>query len=94
MGVYNPGQLVRLSVTFTVAGVNTDPTTVTCKVKTPDGTTTTQTYNPGNIVRDGTGQYHYDLAAVEKGYTYYGFYGTGTCSAAEEGVLTVVSNIV
>ena len=33
MSTYCPGELIRLSAAFTVGGVATDPTTVTCIVR-------------------------------------------------------------
>lgn len=37
------GQRVRLTLQFTANGTLTDPSTVTCTVKAPDGTTSTPT---------------------------------------------------
>ena len=44
-----------------------DPSTVQLKYKDPTlGTTTTFTYGGGQIVRDGTGLYHYDVDTTGK----------------------------
>ena len=37
--IYDVGQLVRISVTFTVQGEDTDPTAQLLEVTAPDGTT-------------------------------------------------------
>ncbi len=93
MSSYYTGQLVRLSVAFTVNGVATDPTTVTCKVKQPDGTTVTKTYAASEVVRDSTGNYHYDYAVTQAGWHYYAFAGTGTVQAAAEGAFAGITSM-
>lgn len=93
MASYAAGQLVRLSVSFTVAGVATDPTTVACKVKTPDGLETSYTLAGGQVVKDSVGAYHFDFAVAQAGWHYYGFTGTGTVQAASEGTFAGVTNL-
>lgn len=93
MAVYTPGQLVRLSVAFTVAGTATDPTTISVVVRTPDGRETTYTYALAQVVKDGVGNYHYDFPASLIGYHYYRWVGAGTVIAASESSFGVVSNL-
>ena len=79
---YVKGDLVRLSAVFTVAGVATDPTTVTCTVRDPSGTETTPA-----TTKDSVGNYHVDvdLTAAKSGVWQYEFLGTGACQAAMTG---------
>lgn len=93
MASYTLGSLVRLSATFKVNGALTDPTTVTCKVKTPDGTETAYTYAAAQVVKDSQGAYHYDFSVGEQGWHYYAFAGTGTCVASSEGHFIGVSDL-
>lgn len=79
MNAYDTGTLVRLTATFTVNGVDTDPTTVTGSVRAPDGTST-----PLTVAKDSVGVYHADFTASVAGLHWYRFAGTGTVVAAEE----------
>ena len=89
MNSYDKGDLVRLTATFTnSAGVATDPTTVTCRVKSPT-TTTVYTYNPGTVLKDSTGVYHLDVSASAVGQWYYRWEGTGAVEQADEGTFVV-----
>lgn len=82
--IYDIGDRIRLSVAFTSAGTATDPTTITCKVKEPDGTITTATYALAEVVKDSTGNYHYDFTPDQEGKHYYRFEGAGALIAAAE----------
>lgn len=89
MNSYDKGDLVRLTATFTnSAGVATDPTAVTCQVKSPSATTT-YTYNPGTVVKDSTGVYHLDVSASAAGQWWYRWEGTGAVEQADEGTFVV-----
>jgi hypothetical protein len=77
--VYDVGDKIRLSATFTSGGTPTDPTTIAVKVKEPDGVITT-----GVGVKDDTGDYHYDWTIDQAGRHWYRFEGTGTVVAAAE----------
>jgi len=85
------GSKVRLSVTFTDANAAAiDPTTVSVEYGAPGVAPTTQTYNPGNVVRDGVGLYHYDLDTTSlSGLIDYDWISTGTGQAAAGGQLVV-----
>lgn len=80
MTTYDIGDEVRLSVAFTDAdGVAADPTTVTCTVRKPDGSTLTPS------ATGSSGSYHADIQPDQTGNWHYRFAGTGALVAAEEG---------
>lgn len=82
---YDIGDVARLSSAFTnTAGAAADPTAVTVKVRPPSGEIITRTYAASEIVKDSTGNYHFDYTILEEGVHYYKFYGTGAVVAAEE----------
>jgi hypothetical protein len=83
--VYELGDVAVLSVTFTVAGTPTDPTTLTATVRKPAGTTTNYAYNPGAIIRDSVGVFHLNVAADQAGDWTYKFVGTGAAADVETG---------
>ena len=87
--IYDKGDLVRLTATFTVSSVNTDPTAIALKVQDPSGNEATYTYALGKVTKDGTGLYHYDLSIDETGYWYYRWEGTGAVVSAGEAHLLV-----
>lgn len=82
--IYDVGDKIRLSCTFTSGITPTDPTTVTCKVKEPDGTITSGTLAGGQVIKDDTGDYHYDHTIDQGGRHWYRWEGTGTVVAAAE----------
>jgi len=86
---YDIGDLVTMSAVFKVGATETDPTTITHKIKVPAGTITTTTWaaSPLVLVRDSQGNYHLDFsvtAVTAAGTYHYSFIGTGTVQAAEE----------
>lgn len=83
MGVYQVGDAVTLQATFTnLSGVNADPTAVSLKVTDPGGTTTTYTYNPGDVTKTATGVFQYVLSITTAGRYTYKWFGAGTVQAA------------
>ena len=78
---YDVGSLIVVSAAFTVNGVATDPTTVTCKVADPLGVVTQPT-----VVKDSVGNYHanVDTTNGHSGLWSYRFTGVGACQAVEE----------
>jgi len=92
---YDCGDVVRVTASFTDISSNpADPTGVTLRVKQPDATMNVHTY-PGDITKDGTGIYHFDLSITESGDWYYRFEGTGAVQAAAETLFHVYrSNVV
>ena len=82
---YDIGALIRVSGTFQVGGVDTDPTAVTVKHRKPDGTLVTKVFvTDAEVVKDATGQYHMDIDIDAAGQWWYRFEGTGTAQTAEE----------
>lgn len=96
MNHYIPGNLVRLSATFTDNSTSTpvDPTNVYLRVRAPGGTVTTYTYGvDAALVKDSTGNYHLDLDAATRGEWTYRWYSTGTGQAAGEASFTIRASI-
>ena len=91
---YDIGDGVTLSAAFaTKAGVATDPTTVTVRVKNPAGTVTDYVYGTDEeVVRDSDGAFHLDVLVDASGTWYYRCAGTGAVQAAAEGSFTVRSS--
>jgi hypothetical protein len=87
LNTYDIGDLVRLSVDFTVSGVYTDPTAVTLKLRSPAGVETTSTYNGvaqvPPITRSSAGRFYADFAPTAEGVWEYRYAGTGLVQAAE-----------
>lgn len=84
---YTNGTQVRLSCTFTIAGVATDPSSVTFRVLDPVGNTTV--YTGAQVARDGVGQYHVDVFLGSSGIWYYRVEGVGAVTVAAENQLNV-----
>jgi hypothetical protein len=87
---YTKGTQVRLSATFTVAGVATDPTTVTFKVEDPTGIVTS--YTSPQVIKDSVGNYHLDILLGTSGVWWYRTEGSGVVTAATEAQLAVRSS--
>lgn len=85
----NDAELATLSNTFAVAGVATDPSTISLTVVDPQQTSTTYTYSGGTITRTGTGVYTKDIACDLAGIWTYAWVGTGTASDVVAGSWTV-----
>lgn len=86
MNSYDKGDLVRISAAFTnVSSVATDPSTIVCRVRRPQGSITLYTYGTdAALVKSGTGNYYVDLTTDQSGVWYYRFEGTGAVVQAEE----------
>jgi hypothetical protein len=86
--IYDIGDDVILTGSFTtlVDGVDTptDPSTVTCKVRKPDGSE--ETIAP---VHRSTGVYDATFTPTSSGEHWYRFEGTGAAKAAGEEYFTV-----
>lgn len=91
MSEYDIGDVVRLTGTFTTsAGAAVDPTTVTFKLKTPAGLTTTYVYGTdAAIVKTGTGVYYVDWLTTMQGVHHVRWAGTVANIAAGEDSFTV-----
>ena len=88
MAEINTGDLQRVEATniTNAAGVVTDPTALTLKIKKPDAIITTYTYGVDNIVvKDSVGNYHADIPIDQAGRWSYSWAGTGAATFAEGG---------
>lgn len=83
---YVLGQVVRMTLEASVAGVLTNPTGLTCKVRKPDASIVTLT--PTN---DGVGDFHADFTTAQVGPHYYRFEGGGAAAGAGEDAFRVIS---
>jgi uncharacterized protein YfaS (alpha-2-macroglobulin family) len=81
---YVVGDTVELLAAFTDrAGVATDPSAVTGRVRAPSGAVTE--YATGQFAHPATGAYRLVVAASEGGMWTWRIAGTGAVTAAEEG---------
>lgn len=96
MGVYPLNTSVTITETFTVLGVPTDPTTVTYKVKDPEGTETSYVWTVApEVTNPGVGIYVLELAPVTvPGPWLYQIIGTGAVEAAGSGEFTVMQSAI
>jgi len=84
---YDIGDLVTMSAVFKAGAVETNPTTITHKIKIPAGTITTTLYPASPLIKDADGNYHVDFpitSTTAAGTYYYTFIGTGACQVVEE----------
>ena len=92
--IYDIGDLVRFTGTFTVSGIATDPTTVTLKVKDPSGNIATYTYALSEVTKSATGIYYKDVTIDEAGMWIVEWLGTGAVvSSVEEYILVRKSQV-
>lgn len=90
MNTYQVGSLVTLSAAFDVAGVATNPTATTFRIREPSGTVTTYLYGSDNeLVRDSAGRFHVDWSATEAGEHRVHWQGTGAAQGAAFGAFMV-----
>jgi hypothetical protein len=90
------GDQVNLPVEFKSGDplVATDPTTVTFKIMTPDGKTTTYVYGTDSeLEKDSTGNYHVIWTANQEGLHTYRFEGSTPCEVAIEGEFIVPKTV-
>lgn len=87
-------ELARLSNTFTVDGVATDPSTVSLTLTDPTGAATTYTYAAAQITKDATGVYHKDVTCSLAGEWQYQWIGTGAATDTTVGTFTVQETAV
>ncbi len=86
---YDQGDLWRPTATFAVGGTATDPTTITVRVKEPDGTVVVHgpvsgATGGGAITRVSQGVFRVDVTLDDAGYWFARFEGTGAATATEE----------
>lgn len=81
MTKFDIGDSVRLTATFTnLAGSLTNPTTVVCTIRRPDGNSSTLSNSTSS-----TGVYTADVTVDQSGEWNYRWSGTGALVVAEEG---------
>lgn len=85
----NDQAILRANFAPTATNVLTDPTTVTVKIKTPSGVTTTYTYAGSTVTRDGTGRYSRTISLTEAGKWEWQVEATGTVVKTEAGSIKV-----
>jgi len=93
MAVFDKGDKVRLSALFEdAAGTDVDPTAVAFKVETPAGVQSSKTLaaNPTEVIKDSTGNYHYDLSLNAEGDWFARVEGTGAVEAATPDTIIAV----
>lgn len=86
---YDQGDVWAPQATFTVGGTPTDPTTITLRVKQPDGTVTVYGPYDGNtggsgIIRESAGVYTPAIVLDDAGYWFARWEGTGAAAGAVE----------
>jgi hypothetical protein len=92
VNTYLAGTDVTVSVQFTVAGVPSDPSTVTLRYQPYPGADITEIdYPDTRIIRDSEGAYHSNLDTTGSpgDEATYVWVGTGDCQAAAEGAFLV-----
>lgn len=97
MSSYNIGDLVRLKTWSSAVpgftdgnGIIGDPTTITLKVRDPNGIETPYVFGSSAIVKDSVGKYHFDLGPLTvAGRWFYRWIGAGSIVAAAEGSFAV-----
>lgn len=89
---YLESQEIRLTGVFKVGTVLTDPTTVTLRIKKPDGTLVTVSYAGLEITKDSTGNFHYDYTPPAVGTYRARWDGTGSVKAAAERSFVVIDS--
>lgn len=89
------GAVVRLEAAFTDDdGIAVDPSTVRVRYKPPSSAEVALTYNVNlELVRDGVGMYHADIASTEAGVWNYRWEGTGVAQAVAEAQFRVAASV-
>lgn len=83
-------ELAKLTNTFKVDSVATDPTTVSLIITTPAQVSTTYTYAASEITKTGTGVYTKSISCTEDGTWTYEWVGTGAASDSVAGTWEVL----
>jgi hypothetical protein len=75
-----------------ITGTITDPTTVSIEILKPDTTSVTYGYPSGangNMTKEGTGRFYYDVDLTQAGVWHWTLTGTGTVETSEQGTFYV-----
>lgn len=90
MNTYEIGDEVTLTIRFrSRTKVPVDPTTVTLKVRDPDGEETEYVYEASAIERTSTGAYSFALEPTKSGVWSYRWKGSGNVKVAREKAFSV-----
>jgi hypothetical protein len=87
--LYDMGDVARVTVTFTLAGTPTDPTTVALKIQNPNKVETTYTWALAQVTRTSAGIFYKDISLNVAGEWFYRWEGTGAVESASENSLFV-----
>jgi hypothetical protein len=95
-GTYPTGTAVTITQTFTVLGVDTDPTTVEFTVQDPQATDSTFVFGvDAEVTNPAVGVYVLELTAPGyPGVYHYDCVGTGAVEATGNGIFTVLPSTV
>jgi hypothetical protein len=82
-----------------IAGVATNPTSVSLELKRPDGTALvynfpTQGTGDGLLTQETTGRYYRDLSMDTAGLWHWSLSGTGSVETSEQGALYVRRSMI
>lgn len=83
--VYDVGDKVRISASFIVNDVMTDPCAPTIKIKDPSKNIVSASSAVEGWTRNDAGDYHYDVTLDESGIWFYRWSGSQDVVAAAEG---------
>lgn len=89
---YHVGDSVKLTGTFTLDGVATDPTAVSLQIRDPSGNISLLTYAADELTQVSTGVYSYNLTLDESGDWFVKFIGTGTVISSTKDTLIFVAD--
>lgn len=95
-GRHHVNTTLRIAVNFQDDdGADVDPATITFKVQSPSGTTTSYVYGTdAEIIKQDTGDYHIDYVPDESGRWHYRWSSTGSgTSIAMEGTFVVQGSV-
>lgn len=86
--------LVRLTAEFrNTAGALADPDSVRVRTRDPSAIFDVKVSDiDAELVHDGLGLFHYDVAAIESGNWRYRWQGTGAVTAVAEGQFTIAES--
>ena len=86
MNIYDVGDKIRISGSFTASGVLSDPASVVFKLYNRKVLIETHTYGiSADLIKDSVGNYHIDYVIPVLGNYSYDFIGSGTIDASETG---------
>lgn len=89
------GDTIRIYGTLLVNDTPTEPNTLRLDIIDPTGTTTSYTWGTdGEVVREDTGQFYFDLMLTQRGEWSYEWYSNSTLTAFETGTIEVADEVV